>query len=84
MEESKDKSKSAEKERQIMAAHDEKEEAEKKEKSWRRKMWHRIRHGSLSSNEAQGAREKTDRKALSKPGLDVESAIPPSGKRDDS
>ncbi|KAJ4296263.1 hypothetical protein N0V90_006308 [Kalmusia sp. IMI 367209] len=83
IEESKDKSKSAEKERQIMAAHNEKEEAEKKEKSWRRKIWHRIRHGSTSSrDEAHEWKEKTHKKVLSKPGLDVESAIPPDGKRD--
>ena len=82
IEESKDKSESAQKERQLLAAHNEKQEAEKKERSWRRKMWQRIRHGSLSSkDDLQVAKEKKHKKTLSKSGEDVESGIPPDGKR---
>ncbi|KAL1603743.1 hypothetical protein SLS60_005333 [Paraconiothyrium brasiliense] len=79
IEESKDKSKSAQKERQLIAAHDEKQEAEKRERSWRRKIWHKIRHGGVSSrDDVKGGKHK---KSLSKSGQDVESGIPPSGKR---
>lgn len=80
VEESKDKSKSAEKERQLMAAHNEKQEAEKRERSWRRKIWHKLRHGPVGSkDDAKGTKHK---KTLSKSGQDVESGIPPSGKRE--
>ena len=79
IEESKDKSKSAQKERQLIAAHDEKHEAEKREKSWRRKIWHKIRHPSVSSRE--DVKEKKHKDPVSKSGQDVESGIPPSGKR---
>lgn len=66
-----------------MAAHNEKLEAEKRERSWRRKIWRRIRHGSaLSKDEAGDAQEKKHKKSLSKSGQDAESGIPPSGKRD--
>ena len=82
MEESQDKSKSAQKERQLLAAHNERQEREKKERSWRRKIWQRIRHGSVSSKDgAQDVTEKKHRKTLSKTGEDVESGIPPDGKR---
>jgi hypothetical protein len=75
VEEQKDKSKSAE------------EEAEKKEQSWRRRMWKRISRGGsekddLSSKERKDAKEQKQRKFLSKSGQDVESAIPPDGRRD--
>jgi hypothetical protein len=87
VEEQKDKSKSAEKERQILAHKAEKEEAEKKEQSWRRRMWKRISRGGsekddLSSKERKDAKEQKQRKFLSKSGQDVESAIPPDGRRD--
>lgn len=87
VEEQKDKSKSAEKERQILAHKAEKEEAERKEQSWRRRMWKRISRGGgekddLSSKERQDAKEQKQRRTLSKDGQDVESAIPPDGRRD--
>jgi hypothetical protein len=87
VEEQKDKSKSAEKERQILAHKAEKEEAEKKEQSWRRRMWKRISRGGsekddLSPKERKDAKEQKQRKFLSKSGQDVESAIPPDGRRD--
>jgi hypothetical protein len=87
IEEQKDKSKSAEKERQILAHKAEKEEAEKKEQSWRRRMWKRFSRGDsekddLSAKERKDAKEQKQRKFLSKSGQDVESAIPPDGRRD--
>ncbi|KAL5373099.1 hypothetical protein DPSP01_012958 [Paraphaeosphaeria sporulosa] len=80
MEESKDKSKSAEKERQLMAAHNEKQEAEKRERSWRRKIWHKLRHSSGGSS--GDGKDSKHKKTLSKSGQDVESGIAPSGKRE--
>lgn len=66
-----------------MAAHNEKKEAERREKSWRRKIWRKLRPGSISSKgEVHDAKEKQPHKVLSKPGQDVESAIPPDGKRE--
>jgi hypothetical protein len=84
MEEQKDKSKSAERERQLLAANAEKEQAARRENSWRRKIWKRIsRSGSVSSkDEGQAAKEKKHKKTLSRSGQDVESGIPPSGHRD--
>lgn len=80
IEESKDKSESAEKERRLMAAHTEKQEAEKRERSWRRKMWHKLRYGSgRSKREGKDGKHK---KTLSQAGQDVESGIAPSGKRE--
>jgi phage protein D len=67
IEEQKDKSKSAEKERQLLAQTAEKEEAEKKEQS---------------AKEREDAKEQKKSKWLSKSGQDVESAIPPAGTRD--
>lgn len=82
MDESQDKSKSAQRERQLMAAHNERQEQEKKDRSWRRKIWQRIRHGSVSSKDGtQDVTEKKQRKALSKSGQDVESGVPPDGRR---
>jgi hypothetical protein len=80
LEEQKDKSKSAEKERQILAH----KEAEQKEQSWRRRMLKRL---SLSSGDKGKStpKQQEDAKgqnALSKPGLDVEDGIAPEGKRD--
>jgi hypothetical protein len=63
-----------------MAEHNEKQEADKRERSWRRKIWHKLRHGTAGSNDS--VNEKKHRKTLSKSGQDVESGIPPSGKRE--
>jgi hypothetical protein len=87
LEEEKDKSKSAEKERQILAHNAEKEEAEKKEQSWRRRMWKRLSRGGgekdeLTPKEREDAKDQKKNKWLSKSGQDVESAIPPAGTRD--
>jgi hypothetical protein len=87
VEEQKDKSKSAEKERQILAQNAEKEEAEKKDQSWRHRMWRRISRGGsetdgLTPKQREDAKESKRRKWLSKSGQDVESAIPPNGTRD--
>lgn len=85
-----DKSKSAEKERQILAHKAEKEEAERKENSWRRRMWKRLsRSGNsgdsyeLTAKEREEAKHQKRKKWLSKPGQDIESGIPPDGKREE-
>ncbi|CAI6282704.1 unnamed protein product [Periconia digitata] len=86
----KDTSKSAEQERRILAAKAEREEAERKEKSWKHRVWTRIRQrtGSLregspsQQQQQQQQQKKKHQKALSMPGQDVESSIPPAGKRD--
>jgi hypothetical protein len=84
-EEEMDKSKSAERERQILAHNAEKQEAEKKEQSWRRRVWKRlsISHGGKdeASKKREDAKEQKKSKWLSKSGQDVESAIPPDGTR---
>jgi hypothetical protein len=79
-EEEQDKSESAEKERRLLAARAEKQEAERKERSAWRRMWRKLRHGSISRDESDAATPK--KKTLSRSGQDVESAIPPAGKRD--
>jgi hypothetical protein len=81
-----DKSKSAERERQILADKAAKVEAEKKEQSWKRRMWKRlsISHGGgkdETSKKREDAKEQKKSKWLSKTGQDVESAIPPGGTR---
>lgn len=86
-EEQKDKSKSAERERQILARKAEIEEAEKREQSWRRRMWKRLSRGGsekdeLTAKERDDAKEQKKSKWLSKSGQDVESAIPPDGRRE--
>lgn len=86
-EEEKDKSKSAEKERQILAHKAAREEAEKKEQSWRHRMWKRLSRGGsdkddLARKGREEAKEQKRSKWLSKTGQDVESAIPPAGTRD--
>ena len=85
VEEQKDNSKSAQRERQLLADQAEKEEAEKKEKSWKRRMWKKIsRTGDkddVATREKEQAKEKRRSKVLSKSGQDVESGIPPDGKR---
>jgi hypothetical protein len=83
VEEAKDKSKSAQRERELLAANAEKAEATKKENSWHRKMLRRLRIGSMSSkDEMKEANEHRHTKTLSKTGEDVESGIAPNGKRD--
>jgi hypothetical protein len=83
MEEEKDKSKSAEKERQLLAANAKKEEAVHRENSWRRRIWHKIRSGSISSkDDLAQAKEQKRKKTLSKSGEDAEDGIPPAGNRD--
>lgn len=88
-EEQLDKSKSAQRERQLLAHKAEKEEALKREQSWHRRMWKRLsRSGSepveeeLTSKQREEAKNQKKKKWLSKSGLDVESGIPPDGKRD--
>jgi hypothetical protein len=83
LEEEKDKSESAERERQILAASAGREEAEHRENSWRRKIWKKLRGKSISSkDELQEAKEHRRQKTLSKSGQDAESGIPPAGHRD--
>ena len=87
VEEQKDKSESAQKERQILAHRAEKEEVEKKEQSWRRRMWKRLSRGGsekdeLTPKEREQAKEQKRKKWLSNPGEDVEDGIAPSGTRD--
>jgi hypothetical protein len=78
IEEQKDKSQSAEKERQILAH----KEAQQKEQSWRRRMWKRLSRGGSEKDECVDAKEQKKEKWLSKSGQDVESAIAPEGRRD--
>jgi hypothetical protein len=86
VEEQKDNSKSAQKERQLLADQAEKEEAERKEKSWKRRIWRKLTRSSgeddKSTKEKHAAEKHRRKKVLSRPGLDVESGIPPGGKRD--
>jgi hypothetical protein len=83
VEEEKDKSKSAQKERELLAANAAKEEAVRKENSWRRKIWRKLRAGSISSkDELKDAKDRRHKKVLSASGEDVESGIPPAGTRD--
>jgi hypothetical protein len=74
-----DNSKSAEKERQILAEKAEKEEQQKKNESFGRRIWRKMNRSSISSKE-DVAHAKT-KAILSKSGEDVESAIPPQGTR---
>jgi hypothetical protein len=78
IEEQKDKSQSAEKERQILAH----KEAQQKEQSWRRRKWKRLSRGGSEKDERDDAKEQKKEKWLSKSGQDVESAIAPEGRRD--
>lgn len=88
----KDNSKSAEKERQVLAQEAERLGAEKKERSLPRRIWNRVMGGTpernkdatgLSQKQREEAKEqKRTKKVLSTPGEDVESSIPPEGKRD--
>jgi hypothetical protein len=82
----KDKSKSAQRERQLLAQRQEKEEIEKKQTSLGRRIWKRLSRGGsekddLTPRERDGAKEKK-KKWLSKTGEDVEDGIAPEGQRD--
>jgi hypothetical protein len=87
LEEQVDMSKSAQRERQLLANQAEKEEAERKKKSWTRRMMRKLslvggEKDKSTTKQKQEADEHRRKKVLSKPGLDVESGIPPGGKRD--
>jgi hypothetical protein len=91
LEEQKDNSESAQRERQLLADQAEKEEAERKDKSWKRRIWRKLTRSSGDSDgstmkekekQKQDADKHRRKKVLSKPGLDVESGIPPGGRRD--
>lgn len=86
LEEQKDNSKSAQRERQLLADQAEKEEAERKEKSWKRRIWKKIsRSGDkddASTRQIEKAQEQKRKKILSRSGQDVESGIPPDGSRE--
>lgn len=86
IEEQKDNSKSAQRERQLLADQAEKEEVERKEKSWKRRIWKKISGGGEKDDaairEKQQAKESRRKKVLSRSGQDVESGIPPDGRRE--
>jgi hypothetical protein len=86
IEEQKDNSQSAQRERQLLADQAEKEEAERKEKSWWRRSWKKVSgHGEKDGNaarEKERAKESRRKKVLSRSGQDVESGIPPEGRRE--
>jgi hypothetical protein len=63
-----------------MAEHNKKHEADRRERSWSRKIWHKLRHGTAESSDSVKAEKH--RKTLSKSGQDVDSGISPSGKRE--
>lgn len=85
IEEQKDNSESARRERQLLADQAAKEEAERKERSWKRRIWKKINRTGEKNDAAMREKEhaKDQKKAvLSQPGQDVESGIPPNGTRD--
>ena len=86
VEEQKDNSKSAQRERQLLADQAEKEQAERKERSWKRRIWNKISRSSekedLAVRQKEQAKEQRRKKVLSRSGQDVESGIPPDGRRD--
>ncbi|KAJ4382939.1 hypothetical protein N0V86_002166 [Didymella sp. IMI 355093] len=85
VEEQKDNSKSAQRERQLLADQAEKEEAERKEKSWRRRIWKKMSGGrkeDVAVREKEQANKQRRKKVLSRSGQDVESGIPPDGRRE--
>ncbi|KAF3001325.1 hypothetical protein E8E13_005533 [Curvularia kusanoi] len=88
IEEQKDNSQSAQRERQLLADEAEKEEAERKERSWKRRIWKKISGGgdkhdfNTDTREKDKAKESRRKKVLSRSGQDVESAIPPAGRRE--
>lgn len=83
IEEDKDKSKSAERERELLSAGARKEEAERKEKSWPRRVWRKVRGKSVDERGGlEMAKEERRKKTLSRSGQDAESGIAPDGRRD--
>ncbi|KAL1656966.1 hypothetical protein SLS61_000005 [Didymella pomorum] len=85
VEEQKDNSKSAQRERQLLADQAEKEEAERKERSWKRRIWKKMSGGGKEDaaiREKEKAQEQKRKKVLSRSGQDVESGIPPDGRRE--
>lgn len=80
-EEEKDTSKSAEREREILAANQAQEETARKQQSWHSRMWSKM-WKSKPEDELEEAKEHRRLKTLSEPGEDAESGIPPSGHRD--
>ncbi|KAG9204019.1 hypothetical protein G6514_001655 [Epicoccum nigrum] len=86
IEEQKDNSQSAQRERQLLADQAEKEEAERKERSWWRRSWKKVSgQGEKDDNaarEKERAKESRRKKVLSRSGQDVESGIPPEGRRE--
>lgn len=91
VEEQTDNSESAKRERQILAQEERRLIVEKKEQSLPRRIWNKVSRGTpdkdkdrsrLSLKQREEAKEQKRKKALSKPGEDVEASIPPEGKRD--
>lgn len=95
VEEQTDNSESAKRERQILAQEERRLIVEKKEHSLPRRIWNKVSRGMpdkdkekdkdksrLSLKQREEAKEQKRKKALSKPGEDVEASIPPEGKRD--
>lgn len=74
----KDTSKSAQRERQLLAHQAELSDAAKKDRSWKRRIWAKVTRGGEKEAMQKGQRKKV----LSRSGQDVESAIPPHGTRD--
>ncbi|KAI4948678.1 hypothetical protein J4E86_008026 [Alternaria arbusti] len=86
VEEQKDKSESAQRERQLLAQEAERKEAEKKQTSLGRRIWKRLsrdrgENGDLTPKEREAAKQKR-KKWLSKSGEDVEDGIAPDGRRE--
>lgn len=86
IEEQKDNSKSAQRERELLAEQAEKEEAERKQRSWKRRIWKKISGGGEKDDtpacEKDQAKQSRRKKVLSRSGQDIESGIAPGGKRD--
>ncbi|CAG5174227.1 uncharacterized protein ALTATR162_LOCUS7749 [Alternaria atra] len=86
VEEQKDKSESAQRERQLLAQEAERKEIEKKQTSFGRRLWKRLSRGGgenddLTPKEQESAKQKR-KKWLSKSGEDIEDGIPPDGHRE--
>lgn len=86
IEEQKDNSQSAQRERQLLADQAAKEEAERKERSWWRRSWKKVsgqgEKGDNAAREKERTKESRRQKVLSRSGQDVESGIPPEGRRE--
>lgn len=79
VEEQTDKSESAKKERQVLAQEAAKKEAEKRQRSFSRRVWNRLSRGGGDKDDLGKQKRK---KWLSRPGEDVEDGIGPTGVRD--